>query len=160
MADNPNLAINLGGLERFKTKQDAFYDVTYRKAADKVPYADLSGAPSIPTVPTALSEFANDAGFITEAQAAELAQLKAEIVEELPEASEAEEGVLYLILSANGKGKNIYDEYLLVEGELEKIGSTDIDLTGYLKEEDLEGYLKESDLDFAENADIDALFTR
>ena len=41
----------------------------------------------------------------------------------------------YLYLVKNGE---VYDEYMVVEGKLEKVGDWKTDLTGYLKETDLE----------------------
>jgi len=144
---NQKLAINWGRLERFKTNQDAANAATYRKKADKVPYADIADPPTIPTVPTVVSAFTNDADYATKAEAAELAGLKPEIVDELPEASEANERTLYLLRVENGEDDDLFDEYLLADGKFEKIGSTRLDLTGYLTE-----------ADFATDADIDAMF--
>ena len=36
------------------------------------------------------------------------------------------------------KNGEVYDEYMVVEGKLEKVGDWKTDLTGYLKETDLE----------------------
>lgn len=44
--------------------------------------------------------------------------------------------IIYLIANS-GAGNNIYDEYLVVNGEPEKIGTTEMDLSGYLKSTDL-----------------------
>ena len=41
----------------------------------------------------------------------------------------------YIYLVKNGE---VYDEYMVVEGKLEKVGDWKTDLTGYLKETDLE----------------------
>ena len=43
---------------------------------------------------------------------------------------------MYLIAN-EGSGNNIYDEYIIINGKPEKVGTTETDLTGYLKEEDL-----------------------
>ena len=47
-----------------------------------------------------------------------------------------DENTIYL-MSNSGAGNNVYDEYIVVEGTPEKIGTTEVDLTGYLREEDL-----------------------
>lgn len=57
------------------------------------------------------------------------------VVTALPTTGEA--GVIYLI-SNNGSNPNIYDEYIYVNGNFEKIGTTDIDLSGYVQTTDLE----------------------
>ena len=56
------------------------------------------------------------------------------VVEQLPDSGE--KGIIYLV-SNNGKPQNIYDEYIWIEDKFEKIGTTDIDLSQYLKTEDL-----------------------
>lgn len=47
-----------------------------------------------------------------------------------------DESTIYL-LANSGSGNNIYDEYIVYNGKPEKIGTTEVDLTGYLKETDL-----------------------
>lgn len=46
------------------------------------------------------------------------------IVETLPEASAAKDNVIYMIRKAAPDGSNLYDEYMLISGALEKIGDT------------------------------------
>lgn len=53
-------------------------------------------------------------------------QIQFSVVQALPATGEA--GVIYLI--ANG---NAYDEYIYVNNAFEKLGSTDIDLSGYVQ---------------------------
>lgn len=53
-----------------------------------------------------------------------------EIVTSLPQSGSA--GVIYLV-SNSGSGTNVYDEYIWVDNRFEKIGSTDVDLSGYLQ---------------------------
>lgn len=107
-------------------------------------------------VPTKTSDLANDSGFITGAEAdAKIAEGLAEItsfdlqkVSELP--STGEKGTLYL-LPNTGEGRNTFDEYVwLNRGTAEspdygweKLGTVEIDLTGYLKEEDIEAITTE-----------------
>ena len=51
-----------------------------------------------------------------------------------PESGES--GVLYLVPSATSKQENIYDEYLWIKGAWELIGSTAVDLSGYVKNDE------------------------
>lgn len=51
------------------------------------------------------------------------------VVNELP--SVGEEGVLYLVSRQVTQTKNVFDEYIYVNGDWEKIGTTDIDFTNY-----------------------------
>ena len=68
--------------------------------------------------------------FVT-AAIADVSTFHAEIVEELPSAGAS--NILYLVAKASGESGNVYDEYLYIGGAWELIGSTDIDLSGYVK---------------------------
>lgn len=85
----------------------------------------------------------------------------AEIVEELPPTGE--DGIMYLILTeGGGADKDIYDEYIYVNGNFEKIGNTavEVDLSGYATKvyvgEQLSGYVTTSKLtsDLATKANV------
>lgn len=105
--------------------------------------------------PTALSDFANDKGFIdstvanlanyylksqtyTKSEVAELIAgvrtLTIEKVDTLP-TSNISNSTIYLLPRANSQSNNIYDEYIYLSSGLvwEKIGSTEVDLTNYLQ---------------------------
>lgn len=60
--------------------------------------------------------------------------IEIEVVNELPASGET--GVIYLVSHSHGTG-DIYDEYIYVNNAFEKIGSTDIDLSGYVQSSDL-----------------------
>lgn len=72
------------------------------------------------------------------------------VVQTLPQTGE--KGVIYL-LSNSGSGTNVYDEYIWVEGtpsgRFEKIGTTDVDLSGYVQA---------SEMHALTNAEIDTIF--
>ena len=57
------------------------------------------------------------------------------VVAQLPEVGESM--VIYLVPRESPEERNIYDEYIYTDDKWEKIGSTDIDLSGYVKTEDL-----------------------
>lgn len=61
---------------------------------------------------------------------ADAGHLRKEIVETLPESPVA--NVIYMI---DEDGNGVYEEYTLINGGLEKIGDTSIDLTGYATED-------------------------
>lgn len=107
------------------------------------------------TVPTKTSEINNDSGFITNTVnnltnyytktltytkeevnnlVNSLPHLKFKIVDELP--SVGEENIIYLV-KKQGSETDVHDEYIFINGEPELIGSTGVDLTGYLKESDI-----------------------
>ena len=70
-------------------------------------------------------------------QIANAEHLKRIIVTELPDASLAKANTIYMIKKASGGiaswGKNIYEEYMVIEGEWELLGNSQVDLTDYAK---------------------------
>lgn len=69
-------------------------------------------------------------------QIAAAGHLSRVIADAKPEASAAEENVIYMIKKTSGSGDNLYDEFMLINGALERIGSTEVDLTPYAKSAD------------------------
>ena len=57
-----------------------------------------------------------------------------QIVESLP--ATGVKGTIYLV-SNSGTGTNVYDEYIYVNSKWEKIGSTNVDLSGYVQKTEL-----------------------
>lgn len=57
------------------------------------------------------------------------------VVASLPASGEA--GVIYLV-SHGGTGMNVYDEYIWVSNAFEKIGTTDVDLSGYVQASEMQ----------------------
>jgi len=112
--------------------------MAYKLAAAAAPKAspELTGTPTAPTaaVGTNTTQIATTAFVIAEI-ASEISQITGidfQIVESLP--ASGVKGTIYLI-SNNGSGSNVYDEYIWITsgstGSFEKIGTTDIDLSGY-----------------------------
>ena len=94
------------------------------------------------TVPTNNNELTNGAGYQTanDVQTAittaisGIVGVKFEVVASLPTTGDA--GTIYLI-SNSGTAPNVYDEYIYVNNGWEKIGTTDVDLSGYVQDSDL-----------------------
>lgn len=94
------------------------------------------------TVPTNNNQLTNGAGYQTasEVQSAiteaigDITGFEFQIVEDLP--GTGENGIIYLV-SNNGSGQNIYDEYIWTGTAFEKIGTTDVDLSNYWSKTDL-----------------------
>jgi len=96
--------------------------------------------------PTKVSQFTNDSGFqnATQVQNAinaaieDITGIDFQIVQTLP--STGEKGVIYLVPNS-GSGGNSYDEYIWITNgstsSFEKIGTTDVDLSGYVLYTDL-----------------------
>lgn len=57
--------------------------------------------------------------------------LKREIVESLPEIESADENTIYMVGTGAGTEDSVYEEYMLINGGFEKIGSSEVDLTNY-----------------------------
>ena len=98
----------------------------------------FTGSPAAPTAAagTNTTQIATTA-FVTTAVANAIAGIQGityEIVQALPATGEA--GVIYLVAHSHGTG-DIYDEYIWTGTAFEKIGNTDIDLSGYWAKADL-----------------------
>lgn len=57
--------------------------------------------------------------------------LKRVIVEQLPEVESADENTIYMVGTGAGSESSAYEEYMLINGAFEKIGSSEVDLTNY-----------------------------
>lgn len=111
----------------------------------------LTGTPKAPTAAagTNTTQIATTE-FVTSAVATAIGgvtQISYEVVNSLPATGEA--GKIYLIAHNHGTG-DAYDEYIWAGSSFEKLGNTDIDLTGYMLKTDMTAIT---------NAEIDALFT-
>lgn len=69
------------------------------------------------------------------------------VVESLPATGEA--GVIYLLANGGAENQNLYDEYIWLGSKYEKLGTKELDLSGYVKTADLVAMT---------TAEIDALF--
>ena len=97
---------------------------------------------------TKLSQLENDTNFKTESEIQQMAKkaslLKKEVVTSLP--TQGVDNVLYVLEDSNGKDNNVYLEYLWLNNKYELIGSTDVDLSQYVKKEELVQYAKQEDI--------------
>lgn len=57
--------------------------------------------------------------------------LKREIVPSLPEVEAADEHTIYMVGTGDGSEDSAYEEYMLINGGFEKIGTSEVDLTNY-----------------------------
>ena len=81
--------------------------------------------------------------------------LKRQIVEELPDTEEADENTIYMVPQGGsvedpGTSTSHYNEYMLINGEFELIGSSQVDLSGYATETFVTGAINA--LDVADSA--------
>lgn len=127
--------------------------------------ADSVDWSNVQNKPTNVSEFTNDAGYQTASDVSSAISTATEglatetyVTEQLANYNKkqvvtstsemTDENTIYLIANS-GSGNNVYDEYIVVSGTPEKIGTTEIDLTNYVQE---------SDLVAITNAEIDSIF--
>ena len=90
------------------------------------------------SVPTNNNQLTNGAGYQTASDVSSaissaisgISGISYSVVASLP--STGESGVIYLVSHSHGSS-DVYDEYIYVNNAFEKIGSTDVDLSGYLQ---------------------------
>lgn len=108
----------------------------------------------ITALPKKVADLTDGADYIKKAELTEEVKsligntkaLEFSVVEELP--SSGEKSTIYLV--SNSKVENdAYDEYIFVNGKFEKIGTTSVDLSDYVKT---------SDITSITNEEIDTLF--
>lgn len=113
-------------------------------------YNDLSNKPTIPVVPTNVSAFTNDAGYITKAVddltnyyiktdtytktevntlINNITKVTIQIVQELP--ADPSPNVIYFVPKSTAGTNNGYYEYIYVNNNWELIGDTEVDLSDY-----------------------------
>lgn len=112
---------------------------------------EFTGTPKVPLAITGSNDtqIANTA-FVHQAildAFSDLTGISLEKVETLP--ATGKENTIYLVPSASQTENNVFDEYLYIDGQWEHVGTTQVDLTGYLKEEQLVPITE---------AEIDAMF--
>lgn len=127
---NYNDLINKPDLTVYAKKTQVITDIT-SAVADKVTETQMNTAISSATSNKVTESQVNTA--ISTAISG-ITQFDYSIVESLPE--NGKKGTIYLI-SNTGAGENIYDEYLYINNKFEKIGTTEMDLSGYVKLTDL-----------------------
>lgn len=106
-------------------------------------------------IPTDTQDLTNTAGFITKIVddlvnyytkleiddiINQIKQTSFRIVDDLPLVGEP--GVIYLILNSRPQSRNYYNEYIYIDNRWEKIGDTEIDLSGYVTDEELTQVLR------------------
>lgn len=99
-------------------------------------------------VPTKVSELTNDKSYATTTDVnnavSKAGKLTKEIVTTLPAAASAKDNVIYMVKNSGGVSGDAYSEYMLVNGAMEKIGTTatEVDLSNYVTYDDVQGITK------------------
>lgn len=79
-------------------------------------------------------------------QIANVDHLKRIVVDELPSISQANTNTIYMVKKTGGIaswGRNVYEEYMVIEGEWELLGNSQVDLSDYEKTEDVNNKLED-----------------
>ncbi|HEL0643152.1 TPA: hypothetical protein TUV22_001888, partial [Streptococcus equi subsp. zooepidemicus] len=141
------------------TKVESLADAgDYAKKAD-IPHRidDMEGIETyakVTAIPKKVAELEDHAGYVKKAELTEevkglIGNVKAiefSVVDSLPESGD--KGTIYLV--SNDKGDDdAYDEFIWINDKFEKIGTTSVDLSGYVKAEEITSIT---------NEEIDALF--
>lgn len=128
-------------------------------------YAETS---DIPTVPTTVSSFTNDAGYQNASQVSSaintaisgISGISFEIVQTLPATGDA--GKIYLVPAGQSTTGDIYAEWIYLNNAWEKLGTTAVDLTDYVTYSSTNEEFSSNNTviaQYASNQDIDNLFT-
>lgn len=99
-------------------EQDTTYSNATSESDGLMPKADKVKIDAIPDPATIATQT-----FVAE-QIANAGHISKQIVEELPDLESASENVIYMLQSDTAQDDNVYDEYMLINGALELIGST------------------------------------
>ena len=128
LSDN-NLTDDL--VEKINNAGDSSFTGNYEDLSNK---PDLSVYATTENMNTAISSATTDMATKTYVKQ-QLANInKKQIVSSTTEMTDA--NTVYLMANS-GSGNNIYDEYLVIDGNPEKVGTTEVDLTNYVQEDDL-----------------------
>ena len=119
------LADNYDPAGTAQTKFDQLSETVNTKA-DKATTLQGYGITDAYTKEAANSEIARQI-----AAAGHLEKVVLEEEEELPEVGSAKQNAIYMKPLTGGKGNNIFEEYMVINGAWEKLGTTDVDLSNY-----------------------------
>ena len=114
-------------------------------------------------VPVKVSDLDNDSGFQTGEQVAAAVasadHLKRKIVESAdaiaPAAADADR-YIYMVRKAGGAPGDRYDEYMVIDGAVGRVGDWSVDLSGYVRKEEGRG-LSTNDFTDADKARLDSV---
>lgn len=124
-----------------KTRQAKIWcaDMWSRKAVLAIRTAITGITSRLATIENAGYQTASDVSAAIASAVGDLTELEYLVVQSLP--ASGTKGVIYLVPHQHDT-RDIYDEYIWVNNAFEKIGSTDVDLSGYLKDTDISAWAK------------------
>lgn len=114
-------------------------------------------------LPVNVSQLNNDSGFQTAAQVAaavaasdHLTRKKVAGLDAIDPATEGADKYIYMVPKTDSEEDDLYDEYMVLDGKVEHVGSTKVDLSGYQQKEAGKG-LSSNDFTDAEKAKLAGL---
>lgn len=119
------------------------------------------------TIPTKVSDLTNDSKYQTETEVAatvataiadvdHLKRTKVNSVDAIDLTAADADRHIYMVPRTDNKSGNKYDEYLILDGDLEKVGDWGVDLSGYVQKEDGKG-LSTNDFTDADKQKLDGI---
>ena len=122
----------------------------------KSDYDKLNELISAIEIPTDVSELNNDLKFQTQTQVASsiaeaiagVDSMSLKIVDSVESITPEEPGAdkfIYMIKKESEGENDVYDEYMVVEQKVEKVGTTEVDLTDYVKKNGTDRLMKEEE---------------
>lgn len=114
-------------------------------------------------LPVNVSQLNNDSGYQTAAQVAaavaaadHLSRKKVASLADIDLTAEDADRYIYMVPKANATDGDQYDQYMILDGVVENVGNTQVDLSGYVQKEDGKG-LSSSDFTAEEKAKLAGL---
>lgn len=127
-------------------------------------------------VPVKVSELTNDSKFQTDTEVAAVVAAAPHLQRKKvsnsaaidPSAADADK-YIYMIPKTGSDSDDLYDEYMVLDGKVEHVGNTKVDLTGYVQKVDGKGLsvndytdaekVKLAGIETATDAEVDAMLT-
>ena len=135
--------------------------------------AEIAKKADVTSIPNKVSVLENDSKYQTESditttltdyatktyvgeQIANAEHLKREIVTVLPSDTEASDNIIYMLKVESATGNDKYQEYMKIDGTVQMVGDTSVDLTDYAKSAEIPTTVAEltDSTDYAKKTDL------
>lgn len=134
--DNSQLA-NGAGYQTSAQVEEAITEKGYQTASQVETAITGKGYQTASQVQSAITSKGYQTAQQVQSAISAAGHLKRSIVAQLPQAGSADANTVYMMKEDGAAGENVYTEWMVIEGAWERIGSTDVDLSGYLQETDM-----------------------
>ncbi len=96
------------------------------------------------SVPTKTSQLTNDSNFQTDTDVASaissidhLSRKKVTSTSDIDPSASGAEKFIYMVPKSNADTNDSYDEYMVIDGKIEYVGNTKVDMTGFISVDDV-----------------------